>query len=246
MFSDPGSQLVGANAELVQAWKALNHDELMRYGSDKGMEWRFGAADSPWYQGAVESLVKTAKQAIDLSVKGKRLSVPEILTVFTEVADLINERPLGVMPSPDSPVNILTPNSLLLGRSASRNPGGYEASPSLWSRLTLVQQIVDQFWIQWTNLYAPTLIRQNKWLTQHRDLQVGDVVLVSDSGLKRGEYHLGRVTQALPGTDGRVRRVKVAYKNYKVGEKVHRYSGAPDTEIERSVQKLALLVPIDG
>ena len=137
-------------------------------------------------------------------------------------------------------MNILTPNSLLLGRSASRNPGGYEASPSLRSRLTLVQQIVDQFWIQWTNLYAPTLIRQNKWLTQHRDLQVGDVVLVSDSGLKRGEYHLGRVTQALPGTDGRVRRVKVAYKNYKVGEKVHRYSGAPDADIERSVQNFVI------
>ena len=70
MFSDAGSQLVGANAELLQAWKALNHDELVRYGSDKRMEWRFGAADSPWYQGAVESLVKTAKQAIDPSVKG--------------------------------------------------------------------------------------------------------------------------------------------------------------------------------
>ena len=42
----------------------------------------------------MESLVK--KQAIDLSVKGKRLSVPEILTVFTEVADLINKRPLCV------------------------------------------------------------------------------------------------------------------------------------------------------
>ena len=78
MYSDPGTQLVGASSELVQAWKDLDHDAIAKVGADSGMEWKFGPADCPWYQGAVEILVKAAKRALDLSVRGIRLSVPEI------------------------------------------------------------------------------------------------------------------------------------------------------------------------
>ena len=64
MYSDPGSQLVGANTELVNAWKDINLDTLKKHGSEFGLRWVFGPADSPWYQGAVESLVKSSKKAI--------------------------------------------------------------------------------------------------------------------------------------------------------------------------------------
>ena len=244
IFSDPGSQLRGANEELVRVWKSLDKQAIMIHGSKHGVEWKFGPTDSPWYQGAAEALIRSAKKAIHLSVKDRRLTVPEILTVFTEAANLLNERPLGVMPGPDAPINILTPNSLLLGRSSAINPGGYESKPSLRSRLTLVEDIVRQFWSQWTNLYAPTLIQQSKWLHEKQALQVGDVVLVADKGVFKGEYRLARVSEILPSADGLVRRVKVCYKNYKVGETIHEYAGAPDTVVERSVQTLSLLVPV--
>ena len=153
IYSDPGSQLVGANTELVNAWKDINLDTLKKHGAEFGLRWVFGPADSPWYQGAVESLVKSAKKAIELSVRKQRLSVIEMLTVFTQAADLLNERPLGVLPGFDSPLKVLTPNSLLLGRSTSRNPGGYSSThTSIRSRLALVQGIVDQFWTHWTTL----------------------------------------------------------------------------------------------
>jgi hypothetical protein len=244
IYSDPGSQLVGASNELQQIWKSVDRGALVQAGSNVGVEWKFGPADSPWYQGAVEALVKSAKRAIDLSVRGHRLSVSEILTVFTQAADLLNERPLGVMPGLDCEISILTPNSLLLGRSSSKNPGIYTSSPSLKSRLTLIQGITDAFWKHWTSLYAPMLVQHNKWRKEMRDLEVDDVVLVIDSGVLKGEYRLARVTQVLPSTDGRVRKVRIAYKKYRVGEKVYEYSGAPYTEIERSVQKLSLLVPV--
>ena len=193
----------------------------------------------------MEALVKSAKRALKLSIGDQRLSVSEILTVFTQTADLLNQRPLGVMPVNDSEISILTPNCLLLGRSSSTNPGGYDANPSLKSRLTLVQGIVDQFWKHWTSLYAPTLIRQSKWLHESRDLKVGDVVIVADAGVLKGQYRLGRISQVYTGRDGRVRRARVAYKRYKAGEVLKEYKGAQDIEVERSTQKLALLVPVD-
>ena len=61
------------------------------------MTWVFGPADSPWYQGAFETLVKAAKRAIMFAVGKRRLSVPEFLTVCLEAANLLNERPIGTL-----------------------------------------------------------------------------------------------------------------------------------------------------
>ena len=40
-------------------------------------------------------------------------------------------------------------------------------------------------------------------------MQVNDVGLVADSNIVRGKWSLGRITEAFPGPDGRVRNVKV-------------------------------------
>ena len=90
----------------------MDEDELRKKGVQNGMNWIFGSADSPWYQGAVESLIKIAKRAIIFAVGKRRLSDPEFLTVCTEVANLLNERPIGTLPSTDSDLSVLTPNSL--------------------------------------------------------------------------------------------------------------------------------------
>ena len=80
-----------------------------------GSTWAFGPADTPWYKKAVESLTKEAKCSIHFSVSNQGLSVHEFLTVCNEVSNLMNEPPIGVKPSEDSIINVLTPNSLLLG-----------------------------------------------------------------------------------------------------------------------------------
>ncbi len=61
VYSDPGSQLVAAEKELKEAWKSIVHQSLHKKGVENGLTWVFGPADSPWYQGAVESMVKGAK-----------------------------------------------------------------------------------------------------------------------------------------------------------------------------------------
>ena len=47
------------------------------------------------------------------------------------------------------------------------------------------------------------------------------------------------------GNDGNIRRVRLSYRNFKIGEPVSEYSGAQDTIITRAVQRLALLVSED-
>ena len=247
IYSDPGSQLIGAENELKEHWAKLDRKSLIRKGAGKGVKWIFGPADSPWHQGAVESLVKTVKRAIHISIHDQRLSVPELLTLAYEVANVLNERPIGGLPGPSSDINLLTPNSLLLGRATAKNPGGWQpeckTGPS--TRYNLIQELIDNFWNQWIKLCAPSLVIQKKWHTAHRNLRPGDVVLIVEKDSLRSEYRIAMVDKAYPGEDGKVRKVDLSYKNYKVGEIVTEYSGAKNQVVSRSVQRLALIVPVD-
>ena len=244
VYSDPGSQLVAAQKELEKAWMQLHKDQLIKEGVQSGTKWVFGPADSPWHQGAVEALVKTVKRCLAYAVNERRLTAAEYLTVSYEVANMVNERPIGYKPSSDSDLNIFTPNSLLLGRSSARNPGEWlPPADNLKTRFQLVTAVADTFWKRWCELYAPSLIRQNKWCGAGRNLKPDDVVLVSDRNLLRGKYRLARVLEVYPGVDGQVRKVSLAYKNFAPGEAMSEYKGVGDTVITRAVQRLALLVP---
>ncbi|XP_031560858.1 uncharacterized protein LOC116296887 [Actinia tenebrosa] len=246
VYSDPGSQLVGASRELQEAWQKIDCQKLHKKGAENGLTWTFGPADSPWHQGAVESLVKLAKRAIHFAIANQRLSAPEFLTVCYEVSNLLNERPIGVLPCTDSAINVLTPNSLLLGRARAINPLRWQPQDSkIVTRYHLVQAVTDDFWKRWTELYAPSLVVRRKWHTSNRNLLPNDVVIVADKNTFRGEYRLGLVKEVFPSKDAKVRRVTVTYKNYQVEEDVREYKGAKDVTVSRAVQRLALLVPVD-
>ena len=224
----------------------MDRDEINKKGVQNGLKWIFDSADSPWQQGAVESLVKAAKRAICFAVGKQPLTVPEFLTVCAEAANLLNERPIGTLPSADSELNVLTPNNLLLGRSIAKNPSGWQSftyNQNTQNRYHLVQTVVEDFWEKWTQLYAPTLIVQRKWHVIRRNLRVGDVVIVADKNVLRGEYRLALVKEAFPDRNGKVRRVLVTYKNFRVGKNPQCYGKSEAVTVSRSVQRLALIVP---
>ena len=101
--------------------------------------------DAPWLQGTVESLVNTVKKLLDLAVHNQRLSVPQFLTVCSEVANNINERPLGLLPDLDSNINVLTSNCLLIGRATSSNLSIWQSNYSLKIRGRLIRSLENQF-----------------------------------------------------------------------------------------------------
>jgi len=115
IYSDPGSQLVHTSKELRAIWNQIDKRTLLKVSTDSGLQWVFGPADSPWYQGAVEALVKSVKRCFRFSLNSQQLSNSEFSTVCYEVANVLNERRIGYQPADDSEINIFTPNCLLLG-----------------------------------------------------------------------------------------------------------------------------------
>ena len=62
--SDNGSNFIGAEKELKEALKQLNHDKIIDVMSRQNIEWKFNPPISPWMGGVWESLVKLVKRAL--------------------------------------------------------------------------------------------------------------------------------------------------------------------------------------
>jgi len=58
-----------------------------------------------------------------------------------------------------------------------------------------VQYLIDQFWIRWRKEYLQSIQKRNKWFNPHKNLEIGDVVLISDDNVPRNDWRLGRVTK---------------------------------------------------
>ena len=252
MYSDPGSNLCAASNELNLQWKKMwkeEEEKIITHSSENGMEWRFSTADSPWQNGAVEALVKSAKRILDVVLQKQRLSPSEFSGVLYGVANDLNERPIGSM-TVDSELSILTPNSLLLGRSTAKNPGNWYPTISTFKRFNLVKEIEESFWKQWITSAAPGLITDAKWHAEGTELQPGDVVLVVDSDTFKSEYRLAIVQEVIRSSDGVVRKARVLYKNYRVGDRMvqcgEKYRSTAGQSVLRPVQRLALVVPVDA
>ena len=249
IYSDPGSQLVHTSKELRLMWNQINKQTLLKVSTDSGLQWVFGPADSPWYQGAVEALVKSVKRCFKFSLNSQRLSSSEFSTFCYEVANVLNERPIGYQPADDSEINILTPNCLLLGRPTSTRSllqvGDLPDQPPKHPRLGLVHLVCNKFWERWKELIAPTMVKQQKWRTPTRNFQVGDIVMVADANALKSQYFIAQVKEANPDKDGVVRKVLLRYKNHKVSGHSLKYTSGTDMTISRSVQRLALIVPVE-
>ena len=72
------------------------------------------------------------------------------------VANIVNERPIGIHPRNPEDDKYLCPNDLLLGRSSNSVPSGPRECNNL-RRLSFVQSLVDAFWKKWTQNYFSSL-----------------------------------------------------------------------------------------
>ncbi len=197
IFSDPATNLVGASNELKEQIKGLDWKRIEEFGHQEGFQWKFAPADAPWYNGTAEALIKSTKRALDAAVGVSVLSFSELQTCMMEAAQLVNQRPIGALPSTPDDGTYLCPNDLILGRSSAKIPQGpFQERASRKYRLDFIEALVSAFWKRWTREVFPNLVLQPKWHTEERNLQAGDVVLVKDSNSLRGKWKMARVKQA--------------------------------------------------
>ncbi|XP_047497830.1 uncharacterized protein LOC125044912 [Penaeus chinensis] len=189
VHSDLGSQLVSASKELQIAINNWNMSDISEFGTKRGLKWIFNrSADAAW-QNVSESLIKSVKRSLAMIIGSTLMTYSDLQTIFFEIANLMNERPIGLKPGMDLELGTyLCPNDLLLGRASNHAPcGPWKDSFNTKRRLDYIQNVVNTFWRKWHRDYFPTLIVRQKWHTDKRNLQSGDIVLIQDTlGLDLG------------------------------------------------------------
>ena len=232
MMSDNGSQMIGAARELREMVRGLDNYQLPEFCAEKGIEWKFTTPASPHQNGCTEALVKTCKRALKGAIGEQVLTPLELYTCLLEVANLVNQRPIGRIPNDPDDGTYICPNDMLLGRTTSQVPQGpFKETRNPRHRVEFVQRIVDSFWKRWNRGVFPTLVPRRKWRVERRNVRIGDVVTVADENAVRGSWAMGRITDVFPGADGKVRNVKV-----KTSKGVYR----------RPVTKIAVIYPAEG
>ena len=241
MYSDPGSQLVSASGKLVSWWQEMQ-DSLMTFAGSKDFKWEISPADSPWRQGKVERRIAVVKRLIKLSVGDTRLTPVEFLTVLMEIANMCNERPIGLSkPRDDGTYVVLTPNQLLTGRSGNILPDDVQVVENLpvAARYRLINHVSTTFWNKWCVLVCPGLVVRQKWHQKSRNLQVGDLVMIAESSKVKAKYKLGIVDVVNYSDDGCVRSAIIRYFIRKgLNEKW------TAVQVVRSVQRLTLILSV--
>ena len=211
MYSDNGTNLRAANKELKSLILQLDQEKVKESIANKGIVWHFNPPLAPHFGGVHETMIKSAKRAINAILGNADITDEELMTAIIGAEGLINSQPLTYQSTdPDDDVP-LTPNHFLHGQIGGQfAPTTVDDTQlNLQKRWRRVQELVRQFWHRWLHEWLPSLGAQKKWHRERRDIRVGEVELVVSPDTPRGNWPLGRVVEVYPGIDGRVRIAKL-------------------------------------
>ena len=98
LWSDNGSNFVGANRELKEMFTFLKESGVQRGNSDfcssQGINWKFIPECAPHFGGLWEAAVRSMKLHLRKVIADSKLTYEELTTVLSQVESCLNSRPL--------------------------------------------------------------------------------------------------------------------------------------------------------
>ena len=203
IWSDNGTNFVGAEKELrenIEKWNTINIAVELAH---KGIKWRFNPPSAPHQGGIWERLVRSFKRVLYTILGTRRLTDEVLSTTFCLVEHALNSRPLTPVSADPSDLGALTPNHSLLGNQARSFPSIICVDEfDHRKRYARAQSYANAIWSRWIKEYVPALNRRSKWQTPaEHHLKTGDLVWVVEETNPRGYYPTSRITELRYGSD---------------------------------------------
>ncbi|KAK3738190.1 hypothetical protein QZH41_003086 [Actinostola sp. cb2023] len=120
--SDNGTNFVGAEREITESIKKMDHDKLGRELIKRGCNWVFHPPGASHMSGVWERLVRTVKRSLKAILGNSPMNDEVLSTVFTEAERIANSRPLTRNPLSPNDDDPLTPNHFLNIRPTANMP----------------------------------------------------------------------------------------------------------------------------
>jgi hypothetical protein len=243
---DQGTNFVGAHHELKKAMKEIVEPRIRNFLAANSCDFQMNSPHSSHMGGTWERQIRTVRSVLTalLDQHGTRLDTSSLRTLLYEAMAIINSRPLTAQnlndplgPEPLTPNNLITMKSKLI-----LPPPGNFVKEDVFARKRWrkVQFLADEFWSRWRKEYLSTLQVRQKWHKEQRNMTVGDVVILKDDSLVRGQWRLAKIVDTVVDKDGLVRRVRI-----RVGDPGLSALGkrlVEPTTLDRPIHKLTLLL----
>ena len=246
MRSDNGTNLTSADKELKAALNEWNSSKVDQYCLRLGIDWKFQPPQASHFGGVFEREIRTVRKVLNSILqefhnRGK-LNDEVLHTLFCEIENILNSRPLTAVIGDGDHIEPLTPNHILRLSSLEMLPPGLFNQKDIYlkRRWRQAQYLADVFWQRFRKEYLPLLQQRSKWVTQQRSHKPGDVVMIVEPSAPRNEWTVGIITSVKVSEDGLVRScdVEVLKNKFK--------SNFDKTVYNRPISKLVLLCPVDG
>ncbi|XP_055601262.1 uncharacterized protein LOC129750077 [Uranotaenia lowii] len=204
IYSDRGTNFIGADKELKSALKDINQDKLIAEFTSPNTKWSFNPPASPHMGGAWERLIRSVKQNLAKLNPNHRPNDETLENMLIEIENIVNSRPLTHVPIDDDSSEVLTPNHFLVGSSNGLKPWVPFDDSAIAVRKSwqLSQTMANVFWRRWVHDYLPTLTRRHKWFENTKPIEVGDITVIVDPNLPRNCWPKGRIIATNISPDG--------------------------------------------
>ncbi|XP_031334025.1 uncharacterized protein LOC116164038 [Photinus pyralis] len=183
LYSDNGTNFVGANKELKNVIKLLSNSEFSEYFRQNSIDWKFMPPHSPHFGGLHEAAVKSAKTIMKRVIGNSHLTYEQLATVFVQIEAVLNSRPITPLSEDPNDLTALTPGHFLIGdvlRCVPQEDNTHIPVNRL-THYTLLNQMFQQFWSRWKTEYIHTLQARKKWVNATPDIKIGTMVLLKNA-----------------------------------------------------------------
>ena len=240
LLPDAGSQLVKG----CENMKIVFTDVKSKL-SELGVEYDLCPVGAHYMHGKVERKIKHVKDSFQKHLHGHRLSVIHWESLGDQIANSINNLPIGIGNASKDLENIdlITPNRLLFARNNDRCPTGtLNISNDLGKLIEQNNKLFTVWFKAWLTSYVPTLMHQPKWFQSDRDPKVGDVVLFLKSDKEFEKiYQYGLIKDLKISRDKKIREIEIEYQNFNERTKRFTKRGTREVVVIHPVHELGLL-----
>ncbi|KAL6421198.1 hypothetical protein ACFW04_013751 [Cataglyphis niger] len=166
LYSDCGTNFVGANAQLRAFFAASNpaQRQIADQLANDRIQWRFNPPSASHFGGLWEAAVKSLKHHFRRVLGESTLTYEEMSTLLTQIESCMNLRPLQALSDDPDDLTALTPGHFLVGTSlnALPEPCLVDAPIGRLSRWQLLQKMRNHFWDRWLREYLHSLFQRPK------------------------------------------------------------------------------------
>lgn len=212
LYSDCGTNFIGSNRELRQAFQmAIESSEFQNLIANDRIDWNFNPPAAPHFGGLWESAVKSMKIRLVKIFGNRTPTYEELVTAVYQISAIMNSRPLMPITDHVDDLNILTPGHFLIGGpfTSIPEPSLINLKQNQLNRWQQMQQLLEIFWKRWSTDYLQTLQQRNKWQNVEESVLLGQMVILRKPNLPPTKWLLGRITEIRKQSDNLVRVVKV-------------------------------------